>query len=212
MHVPIDIITISREYGAGASDLATLLGDQLGWPVLERELVARVAQRLQLEPKTVEAMDEHAPGLLARFSSVLLATAPESPVTVEPYEIPDADAVARAVSDVILEAAATPPVIIVGHGGQCLLRDHPSALHVRLVAPADVRARRIVARRAADSVDAATNAQKKMDADRAAYVRRYHQRDVTDPLLYDVQLNTGRVPLAEAARVIADLVTSRGKL
>jgi cytidylate kinase len=37
-------------------------------------------------------------------------------------------------------------------------------------------------------------------------VQRYFHRDVNDPLLYDVQINTGRTTLDEATSIIAQLV------
>jgi cytidylate kinase len=45
-----------------------------------------------------------------------------------------------------------------------------------------------------------------MDEDRRRYVQRYFHRDVNDPLLYDVQINTGRTSFDEAASMIEQLV------
>ena len=39
----VRLITISREYGAGGSELGVLLGQTLGWPVLDHELVQKLA-------------------------------------------------------------------------------------------------------------------------------------------------------------------------
>ena len=48
-----------------------------------------------------------------------------------------------------------------------------------------------------------------MDQARAAYVRRHHQADWRDPLLYDMEINTGRVPIEEAARMVVNVVAAR---
>jgi cytidylate kinase len=45
-----------------------------------------------------------------------------------------------------------------------------------------------------------------MDEIRRRYVQRYFHRDVNDPLLYDMQINTGRTTLDEAAGIIEQLV------
>jgi cytidylate kinase len=50
---------------------------------------------------------------------------------------------------------------------------------------------------------------KRMDQARAAYVHRHFHTDWRDPLLYDIQVNTGRVSIEEAARGIAELVAQR---
>jgi hypothetical protein len=46
---PIRLVTISREYGAGGSELGVLLGEKLGWLVIDHELVRRLAARLSCD-------------------------------------------------------------------------------------------------------------------------------------------------------------------
>ena len=205
----VDIITISREYGAGGSELARQLGDLLGWPVLDRDIVQRVADRLRLDQQTVEQMDEHPPGVLDRIATMLLMPPVESPVLLDTSDIPSSDSVADAARRVILEMVESPPLIVVGHGGQSLLRARAGTLHIRLVAPIGERVKRICAREEC-TPDDATARIRRIDADRRAYVRRYYQGDWDDPLLYDIQLNTARVAIEECTRMIAGLVRARG--
>ena len=44
------------------------------------------------------------------------------------------------------------------------------------------------------------------DRDRAHYVKEFLGRDVLDPLLYTLQINTGEVPMADAVRLVRELV------
>ena len=121
---PIRLLTISREYGAGGSELGVLLGEKLGWLVIDHELVRRLAARLSCDEGDVVAMDEHAPSFLERLAAVATVTAPESRVHSSPWTT-DPDCVAAAAREVLLEAARNPPAIIVGHGGNCLFRGRP---------------------------------------------------------------------------------------
>lgn len=203
----IDVVTISREFGAGGSDLATELGTRLGWPVLDHALVERVAQRLKLDPRTVEVLDEHPPTLFSRVASALLIAPVESPMLLDTTQVLSPDAVADASRAAITEAVATPPVIIVGHGGQLMLRDRPHTLHVRLVAPIEARVKRICARGGCDARTAAADIHRIDDA-RTAYIRRYFHHDLRDPLLYDLTINTGRTTIADAAELIVARVHS----
>lgn len=57
----VNLITVSREFGAGGSELAEGLGHELGWPVLDHDLAHGVAGRLALEETTVARLDEHPP-------------------------------------------------------------------------------------------------------------------------------------------------------
>src|SRR5438067_7278382 len=142
-HDAIDVITIGREFGAGGSELAAALGERLGWPVLDRDLPARVARRLGLEETAVERLDEHAPTLLSRVALAMLACPPEAPLFVDTTDVLSPDAVAGATRVEIEQAVTAAPLVIVGHGGQCLLRARPGTLHVRLVAPPADRVARI---------------------------------------------------------------------
>ena len=203
-NVAVRLITISREYGAGGSELGVLLGQTLGWPVLDHELVQKLAARLRCEEGEVKAMAEHAPSLFERLASVGMVTAPEARVHSPPWAT-DPDCVAAAAREVLLEAAQRPPLIVVGHGGNCLFRDRPDVLRVRVAAPFDVRVERI-ARRTGASRSAAVAEVKRRDADRHQYLQRYYRSDVNNPCEYDIQINTGTVPLDAAARLVLSVV------
>lgn len=205
---PVDLITISREYGAGGSALASELGTRLGWPVLDRDLIRQIAERLQLEDRVVEGLDEHPPSLLVRIAAGLLVTPPEMLVALDTSKIMSPDAVAEAARDAIEKAVQWPPLIVVGHGAQCLYRGRPGTLHIRLVAPVEDRVKRICDRDGIDAVTAVARG-RRVDEARAEYMRRYYHSDWRDGLLYDLQINTGRVSIRDAAEMIAGLVRAR---
>lgn len=202
----IELITVSRQFGAGGSELARKLGERLGWPVLDHEVTCRCAQRLNLDTSTVERLREHAPTLLARLSAALLVSPPEAP-GIDTTHLLRIDAIAEAAIESITEAAQSLPLIVVGFGTQCMFADRPDALHVRLIAPMPVRAERLRARFGWDDKKAAERA-RGMDEVRRRYVQRYFHRDVNDPLLYDVQINTGRTTIDEAVGLLEQLVRS----
>jgi CMP/dCMP kinase len=200
----IQLITISREYGAGGSELGVLLGTQLGWPVLDHELIRQLATRLSCEEGEVVAMDEHAPSFLERLAAMAVVTAPESRVHSTPWAT-DPDCVAAAAREVLLEAAQNPPLIVVGHGGNCLFRDRRDVLRIRVAAPFDVRVRRVAHRTGVSSNRAAAEVRRK-DGDRQQYLQRYYQSDVNDACEYDLQINTGTVSLDSAAHLVLSLL------
>ena len=51
---------------------------------------------------------------------------------------------------------------------------------------------------------------RRLDADHARYMRQHFDRDERDPLLYDFQVNTGRVDLEDVAQAVISLVAHRG--
>jgi cytidylate kinase-like protein len=200
MNDPVQLITISREYGAGGSELGVLLGEELGWPVLDHELVRELAMRLKCEEGEVRAMDEHAPSFLERLAAVAVVTAPESRAHSTPW-VTDPDCIAAAAREVLLEAAQRPPLIVVGHGGNCLFRDRSDVLRIRVTAPFEVRVQR-VARRSGLTAQQAAAEVRRRDGDRQQYLQRYYHSDVNDACQYDLQINTATVPLERAAQLV----------
>lgn len=204
----VELITISREFGAGGSDVARLIGERLSWPVLDDDVACRCAKRLNIDTAAVERLREHSPTLLARLSAALLVSPPEAP-GIDTSNLMRIDAIAEAALESITEAARSLPLIVVGFGTQCMFANRADALHVRLVAPLEARVARLRARCGWDASVAAAKA-RKMDEERRRYVQRYFHRDVLDPLLYDVQINTGRTSLEEAAAIVERLVRGEG--
>jgi hypothetical protein len=202
--MPIQLITISREYGAGGSELGVLLGKELGWRVLDHELVQQLAARLRCEEGEIKAMAEHVPSLLERLASAAVITAPELRVQSRPWTT-DPDCIAAAAREVLLEAARTLPLIVVGHGGNCLFRGRPDVLRVRVIAPFNVRVRRVAQRTGMGMAQAASEVRRK-DSDREHYLQRYYQSRLNDPCEYDLQINTGVVPLDAASRLVSALL------
>jgi hypothetical protein len=200
-----DLITLSREYGSGASELAGLLGERLGWRVLDAEIPAAVATRLRIPNDSLVEWDEHAPRLLESIGQSLLLGNPQ--VLIDPAYAgrPQARDVAAATRTVLLDAAASPPLIIVGHGAQVIFGDRPRTLHLRLVAPIAERALRVMARRSVTQQEAIGIAQH-VDRDRMHYVQQFLGRDVRDPQLYALVINTGVVAMDDAVKLVLALL------
>jgi cytidylate kinase-like protein len=206
---PIQIVTLSREYGAGGSQLGLLLGTALGWPVLDRDLAERLAKRLRCRSADVEPHHERAPRFLERIAAAFTVVPSDAPILPELSRAPNPDTLFEATRAVLLEAVRTPPLIVIGHGANCLLSDRRDVLRVRVAAPYPVRVRR-VARRTGQSVDEAGVDVRQRDADRRQYLERYYQKEVNDPCLYDLQINTATITLDVAAQMVVRLVRPDG--
>jgi cytidylate kinase len=204
----VSLVTVSREYGAGGSEFAQLLGTRLGWRVLDHDIVESVAGQLHLRAGVVEERDEQPPGWFSRIAAALLVAPPESPMQLDTAGVLTLDCIADATHAALMESAATPPVVIVGHGAQCVFHARPGTMHVRLVGTPESRAARIMARDGGTEQDAIALA-RRVDARRRAYVQRYYHHDWADPLLFDMAFNTVRVTVAEAVAAVASVIEAR---
>jgi cytidylate kinase len=109
---------------------------------------------------------------------------------------------------VIEDAAKSLPLIVVGHGAQCIFEDRIDTLSVRLVAPLHARLTRVAARQKI-SHPVAAELVRRADEDRQAYIQRYFHRDWRSELLYDLQINTGTIGISEVATMVTRLVEHR---
>lgn len=204
----VGVVTVSREFGSGGSDLAHALGRRLGWRVVDKQLVARMARELDVPEREVAARDEHVPGLAERVGAFLAGAFAEvtPPVVMPSY--PDESEVARVADTILLEAARQPPVVLVGHGGMCLLADRDDVLHVRVVAPLEHRVREVCRRLEMDEGRAREEVRAR-DDDRAHYIRHRFDRAWDDPALYALVLNSAVVRPEDGARAIEALLAGR---
>ena len=205
----IGLVTISREFGSGGSDLGHALGARLGWRVIDREVVAEAAARLEVPPDEAAALDEHGLTQWERAVEFIAYGLPETLLPPLPPPRVRIEAFAAVVTAVLQEAAERGPAVIVGHGAQCIFRDRADALHLRVYAPPEHRVREVARRRGVDERDARATV-RQADDDRAGYLRHLYDVDWRDPLLYDVQINTARIDPARASAMIAALVRGEG--
>src|SRR2546425_12759456 len=70
------VITITRQYASGGSEVARLVAGALGWTVIDNEFVDQVAERAGLPAAEVAQLEERAPGLLERLARTLAVASP----------------------------------------------------------------------------------------------------------------------------------------
>ena len=106
-------------------------------------------------------------------------------------------------------------VLIIGRGGQILLKGRPDVLHVRVEAPVEDRNQRVKLqlklekKMALDTLDTRRAAQDLIegrDADSADYLKHFYGVDWSDPLHYHLAINSGKLSFVLAAQVVIDLI------
>src|SRR3989449_6688244 len=142
------VITITRQYASGGSDVARLVAVGLDWTVIDNEFVDQVAQRAGLPVEEVAQREERAPGLLERLARTLAVASPEMFIAsaTAPRVEKDEATIVKMTERGIAEAAAHGRIVLVGRGAQAVLARRPDALHVYVVASKPWRMRLAVER------------------------------------------------------------------
>jgi hypothetical protein len=200
------VVTVSRLFGIGGREFGRALAQMLGYAYLDREILGDIAEKAGSREEAVasyEGMPQGPTKLLQDFWHRKFPGA--RPEIMEPKHY---TAVLRAV---IEEYALRDRVVIVGRGGQCILKEHPRAIHLRLIADREHLVRRLATLPRFAGLPEA-ELWRRSEAHRATrrqFVRQHFGCDVEDPLLYHLVMNFSRVAPAEAVSIVAGMVARR---
>lgn len=186
------IITISRQMGSGSIPIANEIAEQLGYTLVDGEAIMQVAASYGLSAESVEQADEKPPHFVEQMDS-------QQEIDLHLIEL------------IVLEYALKGNVIIYGRGGQDLLKDIKSVLRVRLIAPFEDRVEHWAEREWMDP-DQARLMIRKSDQQRAGFIKYYFDRDWDDPLGYDLTINTQRLSLDMAVKIISESINDQNLL
>ena len=198
-------ITISRQTGSGghavAEKLVALLqarvpGQGGPWAVFDRNLVDKVLEQHHLPSRMAHFMPEDRISEMSDTIDELFGLHPSSWALV------------RKSAETILHLAELGNVILIGRGAAVITRKLDFVFHVRLVGSLEKRVEYIQKHRNLGA-KAARNLIQHEDLGRRRYLKKYFDKDIDDPLLYHLTVNTDLVPYEEAARMIADAVTTK---
>jgi hypothetical protein len=195
------VVTLAREYGSGGADIAQLLADRLGWKLLDRCLVEKIAQAARVEPGVAQAYDERPDPWFDRLARAFwqgggLRAALPGPS----FDVFDANKVASLTQGLIEEAAAMGNCVIVGRASQCILQRRSDTFHVFIYAPREERLRRV--RQRHPNLAEAEEALEIRDRERAAYVRRFYNQDWTNRHLYHLMLSSSQGEQAAVSTIL----------
>ena len=180
--VQVSVITISRQLGSLGDEVAQAIAERLNFRVICRDLINQAAIRAGVPEVALATIDDL--GLLGLRPSTLAR---------QNYHI--------AVREMMEEYSKEGNIVIIGRAGQVILMDHPNVLHVKVIAPSTLRAKRI-AQAQNISLEAAQSQVEMSDKNRRNYLKRYYKVRWDNPELYDLIVNTARLNPSQAACLI----------
>ena len=168
--IEMAVITISRQMGSLGTEIAQDVAGKLNYKYLDREGIEQGLATHGLRGSEVEKYDEKSPPFWANWQN-------------------QGRKFFYAMQMVIYEAARKGNVVIVGRGGQILLRGIPGVLHVRIIAPLQDRIQRLVAK-GGESEKELSRILKQSDRESGGFIRAFLDADWENSMLYDLTINT----------------------
>jgi len=219
------VITISRQYGSGGDEVADHICQSLGYRHFDKRLIAKAAAESGFSDQQALDFSEEDYKVKNFIDRLFARSRPVAQVRVwkestagvrvaEEMQLSEEHAI-NLVQKAVEAAYQNDNVVIIGRGGQILLKDRPNVLHVRIEAPMEDRIQRVKLQlklekqMALDTIETRRTAQdliEHRDTASADYLRSFYGIDWSDPLHYHLVINSGKLSPVQAAQVVVELV------
>jgi cytidylate kinase len=204
------VVTIRGKLGSGAPEIGKQVAESLHIDYIDREIIAQVATRLNLEEQEVVAKEMPPTSLQDRIAEALAhgytigngIQGAYLPI----WQIPlDNNRYMEALTGLITELAHGHSAVIYGRGSQFILKDHPQSLHVSIVAPMKVRLRRVMESRKISEEHAKQDIGR-FDGSAREFHKRFFGTEMEEPTIYDLVINTEKYSFQAATSIILEAV------
>jgi cytidylate kinase len=186
------IIVLSHQLGAGGPEIGLALSQRLGYRYVDQELLQDAGLRYGLAEDKLSHLDDSKPSFFERFD-----TETRHHITV--------------LQTTLLELAELDNAVLMRGGGQWLLRGVPHVLRVRVIAPFEHRVKQWIKRQAATTREtynqrAASALVRRDDIEKAGRMRYLYEVEISDPMLYELIVNTEMLRYDAVVQMIEALV------
>ncbi len=167
----IRVLTIEREYGSGAAEIAQKLAERLGWKLWDQALTDEIARHMECDRRHVEKQEERKDSITYKLFKAFLRGSFEGSQNAPRMKIADAEGIRKITEKLVREAASQGNCVIVGRGSAYYLRDLPDAFHIFVFAPFEEKVKRV--QQGGKSEEEAVQLVETVDEDRAAFIKEH---------------------------------------
>jgi len=189
----IPIITVSREPGSGGSIIAKNLADKLEFDLFHQEVLHEMAKSANISEQLLKTLDEKGLSILEDWISSLVRDRHLWP-----------DQYLKQLMKVIGAIGEHGHAIIVGRGANFILQPD-NCIRVRIISPQKVRIQHVTNSFKIPE-DEAKRRVIRTESDRRAFIRKYFNAEIADPVNYDIVINTGTLNMDDVTSAIAAVI------
>lgn len=197
------LIALSAAYGAGGDIVGPALAERFGVPLVDRAIPLKVAEELQVPFAEADSVEAESPSRLERILRGFVGIDPSAPTPLP------SDDFRRETEKVLLGQCETGEGVILGRAAAVVLHDDPRVLKVRLDGPREARLRQAMAIGGADEATAARTLDR-LDRTHADYARELYGADIHDFALYDLMIDSTRIPIETCVELIFAAASASG--
>ncbi len=200
------VISIARSYGSGGLTLAKKLGEELGLPVYDREILRMASDESGINEELFGKVDEH----IRKIFITAKGKYKGKPLTPEDSAFTSDDNLFELQADVIKKIADTQSCIIVGRCADYILKDYKNVLSLFFYASEEDCLERL-RKQVSGTDDELIKRMHDIDKHRSDYYRYYTGKDWNDSRNYDFCLNTGVMDYEKLVEVVKSYIEIKNK-
>jgi cytidylate kinase len=200
------VVTISRHFGAGGHTLGEMLCERFDFRLADASVVDQLARNEKLSPSFLNAMEKEASSTILSTISTLVSRGIFYKHPGSPAEKDDRQKYIAFLTRIFTAMANEGGYVIVGRGAQFVLKGHPKAIHVLLVADYESRVSFLMDHHKISRSEAEKTIRAR-EKERTTLVSRLFETNADDPSLYHIALNTGVMPYDWVVDTVSELVT-----
>jgi cytidylate kinase len=204
----MSVITISRLYGSGGSEVAARVAESLGWSLLDNSVVDAVAARLGMPASEVARREERVPSLVERLVDTMALGSQDWVNPLAAKRQPSDEQLLEVTRHIVEEAVARGPIVVVGRGALSMTAEREDALHVFCYAPRKALIARSMLRDKLDE-EAAAKLVDETNSRRESWVKKHFNRDWKSFSNYHLAVNTGWLGIDGASALIVSAARQR---
>jgi cytidylate kinase len=196
------VITVSRELGSEGDVICDIICEKTGLTRMDKALLLKIAEEAGIDVEAVVEMERGFTKRARLVSGEMTSLYRKQASAFDGSRAMDDRTYAQVLHDTIQDYARQGDALIVGRGGQMVLRDWPGALHVRLYAPEEVRVQRLMARDNVSQANATRMVQQNDEQKRQFIRQMFNNADWRNPKYYHLTIDTARISRETAAELV----------
>jgi cytidylate kinase len=196
------VITVSRELGSEGDVICDIICEKTGLTRMDKALLLKIAEEAGIDVEAVVEMERGFTKRARLVSGEMTSLYRKQASAFDGSRAMDDRTYAQVLHDTIQDYARQGDALIVGRGGQMVLRDWPGALHVRLYAPEEVRIQRLMARDNVSQANATRLVQQNDEQKRQFIRQMFNNADWRNPKYYHLTIDTARISRETAAELV----------
>lgn len=199
------VLTISRQFGTGGLTLGKRLSKRMGYRCVDEGMIRQVAKKVKASSEQVRAFEKDGGTKLMKFLDKIVSRNFIDRLISDKYGYVGQKDYVDVTRNLIQELYEGGNAIIIGRGGQYILKGYENTWHVLLLANQEHRVRFIMDNYNLKESEA-EKAIRRADQIRDSFLSVFADKEShNDPLSYDLVINMNRVNIDKAEELIVEL-------